>query len=328
MFTLSAENALDFANRALQAYPIQPSMVTFLLHSENMTFRVHTSQVDYLLRVHSPVSPSFGDHGADQALVNSEMLWLAALQKARFPAPPPQKNLQGEYTTRLEDLNVTLLKWQEGDPLTREKESERSAAQIGTLVGRLHQFSARWQPPHGFKRPTRDAAYFERAMLSLWVAVEDGRINAQDYNSLQTVISWLASELRSQGRTRETHGLLHGDLHRGNFLLQRGRIRLIDFSMSAFGPYAYELGTCLSNIRPVYRSTFLENYCKNFKLPESYERLIEAYFIASWVTTFSIRISDPETQEMLVERVPLIANEYATRFNRDERFWFNERKSD
>jgi Ser/Thr protein kinase RdoA (MazF antagonist) len=214
------------------------------------------------------------------------------------------------------------LKWQEGELLTREMESEATAAQIGKLVGRLHQQSLHWKQPHGFTRPRRDSSYFESAMLSLWPAVEDGRIAAQDYKALQNSISWLTGEMRSLGQAGSFYGLLHGDLHRGNFLLQRGRVKLIDFSMSAFGHFAYDLGTCLSNVRTAYHPIFLESYQKYCSLPPEYERLVEAYFLGSYVVTFSLWISDNDSQETLIQRVPLIAQEYAARFNREEHFWF------
>jgi thiamine kinase-like enzyme len=115
---------------------------------------------------------------------------------------------------------------------------------------------------------------------------------------------------------------LHGDLHRGNFLLQRGRIKLIDFSMSAFGDFAYDLGTCLSNVRTAYHSVFLERYAQYLALPKNYERLVEGYFLGSSVVTFALWISDAESQETLIQRVPLVAREFAARFNNDEHFWF------
>ena len=97
---------------------------------------------------------------------------------------------------------------------------------------------------------------------------------------------------------------------------------MIDFSMSAFGHFAYDLGTCLSNVRMAYHPIFLEHYKRNFSLPGGYERLIEAYFLGSYVVTFSLWISDADSQETLVQRVPFIAREYAARFNREEHFWF------
>jgi Ser/Thr protein kinase RdoA (MazF antagonist) len=322
MVLLSAENRLEVASRALEAYSIQPVTISFVQHSENITFKVDASEGTYLLRLHVPATPAFGNHGANAQAVKSEMLWLEALRRARFPVPPPVRTSQQEYFTQIGGVNATLLKWQNGEQLTREMESEETAAQMGSLVGRLHQQAMRWKLPKGFTRPRRDASYFEQAMLSLWPAVEDGRISSQDYKALQTAVTWLTGEIRNLSQTRITAGLLHGDLHRGNFLLNRGRIRLIDFSMSAFGHFAYDLGTCLSNVRTAYHPIFLEQYQRYLPLSRGYERLIEAYFLGSYVVTFSLWISDADSQEALIQRVPLIAREYAAYFNRDERFWF------
>jgi Ser/Thr protein kinase RdoA (MazF antagonist) len=323
MLELSLDNHLQTANRALELYAIQPEKVTFLQHSENITFRVDAKEGIFLLRLHTPATLAFGGHGSDQAAVNSEMVWLEALRKARFPVPPPMQTRAGEYTASVDGINISLLIWQEGQQLTRELESEETAAQIGALVGRLHQQSLRWKPPRGFTRPRRDAAYFENAMLALWPAVEDGRIAAQDYKTIQSSISWLSGEIRSLGLARNFYGLLHGDLHRGNFLIHRGKIKIIDFSMSAFGHFAYDLGTCLSNVRTAYHPIFLERYQHYCALPADHQRLIEAYFLGSYVVTFSLWISDAGSQETLVQRVPLIASEYAARFNREEHFWFD-----
>ncbi len=319
-----AANYQKAATQALLSYNIQADTLTFLQHSENITYKVEASQGSYLLRLHVPVTPAFGDHGANKVAVNSEMLWLQALRKARFPVPPPLQNKEGDFVTQVGSMNATLLKWQTGELLTREMETEESAAQIGALVGKLHQHSSRWTLPKGFSRPRRDAAYFENAMLALWPAVEDGRISSQDYRLLQTALTWLTREMRNLSQTRATSGLLHGDLHRGNFLLQRGKIKLIDFSMSGFGHYAYDLGMCLSNIRTTYHPIFLENYTHYSPLPKGYERLIEAYFLGSSVVTFALWISDAESQETLIQRVPLIAREFAARFNNEEHFWFAE----
>jgi len=322
MVLLSAENRLEMAGRALEAYSIQPTDVTFLQHSENITFKVDTRQVSYLLRLHVPITPAFGNHGANVLAVNSEMLWLETLRKEKFPVPAPVKTTSRDYVGRVGGFNATLLKWQNGEVLTREQESEETASQMGDLVGRLHKQANEWSLPKGFTRPRRDAQYFENAMLSLWPAVEDGRISPQDYKALQTSVSWLTGEIRNLSQTRATFGLLHGDLYRGNFLLSRGKIRLIDFSMSGFGHFAYDLGTCLSNVRPAFHPIFLEHYQRHFPIPKGQERLIEAYFLGSYVVTFSLWITDAGTQETLVQRVPLIAREYAARFNNDEDFWF------
>jgi hypothetical protein len=92
--------------------------------------------------------------------------------------------------------------------------------------------------------------------------------------------------------------------------------------MSAIGNYMFDLGVCFSDMNPALHPVFLESYREWMPLPSNYERLIEAFFLGGMVMTFSFWVRLPEMQEELVHKIPLIAQEYAARFNRDERFWF------
>lgn len=319
---LAPARRLETAYRALQQYPIRPVLVTFLQHSENLTFRVDCADAVFLLRLHSPRTPGFGAIGNNRQAIESELLWLAALREEGLPVPAPVMNARGKAVSQVERIHATLLAWQEGELLTREAESEATAAQIGALVGRIHAHARQWTLPAGFTRPERDEAYFQEALHALWPAVRDGRITHPDYQTFETALGILHDEIRRLPRTPETWGLLHGDLHRGNFLLHEGKIGLIDFSMCAFGHFAYDLATCLSNVRQAFHPLFIENYTQFMPLPPNFGRLLEGYFVASAVATFALWVTDAQAQETLVRRVAYIAREYAARFNRDERFWF------
>jgi len=318
----SAGRRLETAHEALKHYEINPTLVTFLQHSENVTFRVDCLDGIFLLRLHSPRAESFGKDGLDSQIVNSEMLWLAGLRQQGLPVPTPVKDKSGGYVSQAAGINVTLLAWQDGNLLTRELESEDTAAQIGNLVGKIHAHTKQCQLPAGFSRPQRDPAYFQDALISLRPAIQDGRISYPDYKALEISLGFLGEETGRLARTNQTWGLLHGDLHRGNFLLHNGQVRLIDFSMCAFGHFAYDLATCLSNVRTTFHPVFLEQYTQFVPLPPGYERLLEGYFLASYIATFSLWVSDIKSQETFIQRVSYISREYAARFNRDERFWF------
>ncbi len=318
----SASRRLETAHEALKQYEIKPTLITFLQHSENVTFRVDCLDDVFLLRLHSPRAESFGKDGADSQVVNSELLWLAELSKRGLPVPKPVLNNAGGYVSQVGGINATLLTWQEGSLLTRETESEETAGQVGNLVGRLHVHAGEWQFPAGFSRPQRDSAYFQNALISLEPAIQDGRISYPDYKSLEISLEILREETSRLARANQTWGLLHGDLHRGNFLFHDGQVRVIDFSMCAFGDFAYDLATCLSNVRTIFHPIFLKQYTQFIPLPPGYERLLEGYFLASYIATFALWVSDFKSQETFVQRVSYISREYAARFNRDERFWF------
>ena len=318
---------MKLADKAVEKYNLDVQELAFIQHSENVTFKVDTSGHSYLLRVHLPLTRSMGTHNLDPVIVRSEMVWVNSLYRNKLPVPHPVKNKSGELVTRVQGMdrklvNCTLLEWLEGVPYTREMETEDTVAQMGTLTGRMHRHASRWRSPEGFNRPLRDPEYLSSVVESLQPAVEDGRINYQDFRALRASVDELIQSLNLIRKTRLSFGLIHGDLHRGNFLNGNGRIKLIDFSLCAFGSYAYDLGTCLSNISPALHPVFLEKYQSEFSLPKYHERLIEGFFIASHVIMFSYWMDDPRAQEALVQRVPYIAREYAPKFIRDERIWF------
>ncbi|MDP6451764.1 MAG: hypothetical protein QF898_00520, partial [SAR202 cluster bacterium] len=70
----------DVAKQALTEYDLQDHTLTFIQHSDNVTFKVEGPGLDaYLLRLHIPVTSAMGTHGADPGAVTSELQWLEAL---------------------------------------------------------------------------------------------------------------------------------------------------------------------------------------------------------------------------------------------------------
>ncbi len=320
---------LEIAWHALARYPLVEPSPDYINHSENVTFKVSTAPGQpYLLRLHLPKFAAMGAHGANPAAVRSEMQWLHALHHNGLPVQQPQTNTGGQWVTTVAvepgaQVNSTLLTWIPGVVFERAMENEDTAAQMGALVGKLHLHSSRWRRPHGFTRPWRDSAYFDTCLDLLRPAVLDGRVGYADFAELQTALEKLKALLRTQPKTRQTNGLLHGDLHRGNFLYDEGVIRLIDFSLCCFGSYMFDLGICLSGIGKDLHEIFLINYDRLFPLPTRYAELIEGCFVGAYIGTLSFWVNDPDAQELFVQRVPHVAATFAAPFNHDERFWFD-----
>ncbi len=312
----------ETAWRALAAYDLHPLGITALQHGDSLTWRVETLDGRYLLRLHHPRIETFETASLSRAALHSEILWLRALRRKNLPVPSPVAARSGAYVTEWAGEAVTVLAWQEGEALTRDLESESSAMAMGSLVGQLHAQASRWKPPAGFVRPSRDRHYFRAALEALRPALADGRMTYQDFKTLEEFVELLTATTATLRLSRQTWGMLHGDLHRGNFILGSDQLRLIDFSLCGWGHFAFDLGTCLSNLRTAYHPLFLEAYTRFFPLPPNFARLIEGYFLARHLSTFARSVADASVQEELIRRIPLIAGEYATRFNRDERFWF------
>jgi len=322
---------IDVARQAVAEYDIKGYSLTFIRHSDNVTFRVESPGLGaYLLRIHVPVTGAMGAHGADPTVVNSELLWLEALSRdTDLVLQKPVRNRAGVLVTSVPvadaaaPVNCTLLHWVEGRPYHRDLESEETARQIGEILATLHRHASQWEIPAGFKRPRRDIAYFEGVLRGVQPALQDGRISPADYSEFERSIALLIEMLRSLDENRQTYGIMHADAHKGNMLYHEGHIRLIDFSFCAFGDFMFDLGICLSDMREGRHRAFLEGYQSLRALPDGHRQLIEGFFVGAMVGTFSFWVANPRAQDMLVAQVPRIAREYASKFNRGVGFWFS-----
>jgi Ser/Thr protein kinase RdoA (MazF antagonist) len=153
-------------------------------------------------------------------------------------------------------------------------------------------------------------------------AVLDGRIRASDYTELKKSISLLIGMMNGLDEDSQEHGIMHADTHKGNMLYNDGKIRLIDFSFCAIGNYMFDLGICLSDMKPELHEFGLQGYQSVRQLPHNYQRLIEGFFVGSIVGTFSFWVPNPNTQDILIRKVPQITRDYALKFNQSEHFWF------
>lgn len=320
----------EIARRAVDYYAIGKSHLTFLRHSDNVTYKVKDSSGNtYLLRVHSPITEAMGAHGDDEEAVNSELLWLEALSRdIDLILQKPIRNRHGDLVSKIVDevtgnaYNCTLLQWVDGEHYHRDLETEDTAYQLGGILAKLHNHAQQWQIPANFKRPRRDIAYFENVLKGLHPAVEDGRIVSSDYHEFERSITILSYIMNSMQTTRQDIGIIHGDPHKGNMLFHEGCIRLIDFSFCAFGPYMFDLAICFSDMKETLHHSCLKGYQAIRVLPDDYQRLIEGFFIGCIIGTFSFWVPMAQSQDILVRKVPEIAQNFSRKFNQGDHFWF------
>ncbi len=130
----------------------------------------------------------------------------------------------------------------------------------GRLSGKLHRLSECYQP------------HPERRRL-------DWHVNdLLDYASLvpseQTLVHQrrdvLLQRLHALPQDAASFGLVHGDFHHGNFLVDAGKITLFDFDAAEYSWYAAEVCVALYNCLPLPRSAtakrraYALNYLRNF----------------------------------------------------------------
>jgi Ser/Thr protein kinase RdoA (MazF antagonist) len=310
------------ARLALAQYGLGDYSLAYLQHSENVTFCVESARGRFVLRLHVPVVPALAEYGGDPRLIETELQWLEALaRETLLLVPQPQPTQAGARLAHVEGVWASLLTWLDGEEYTRAHESEDSVTQLGVMVAHLHRQARRWRMPADGRRPYHGSAYFAAQLRALRPAVADGRLAWRDFAEFERALYALAHMMRAMPRARTQVGMIHGDIYKGNLLWHAGELRLIDFSSCALAPYLLDVAICLSDMRADLRGRFLEAYQQISPLPHGYQPFLQALYLGSVVAAFARRLADPEAQEAIVHRFPILAREYAAKFNRGEDFW-------
>lgn len=289
------------AVNVLKAYDVREPHLTPLLHEDNTTFRVDTTHEErYVLRIHRPLRTVNA--------VRSEMTWLAALRReTEFVVPEPIPTRDGDLltVTSLEGIPepriCVLFRWVEGrflDAMLTPSHLER----VGAFMAGLQSHGASFQRPDGFMRGRLDHLTDQARRISARgdsEATVRGQIDHPDDETaairliteicspedgarVATILRKIREVQRAVGQGPETFGLIHGDLHQGNYLFHEGQVRAIDFDDCGYGYYLYDMAVTLSEVNwrkntPALRKSFLTGYRSVRKLSPEHEQFLDTF---------------------------------------------------
>jgi Ser/Thr protein kinase RdoA (MazF antagonist) len=318
------------AKAALPQYGIAQEQRCFLGHSESVTFCIKTQTEKFLLRIHRPISTLQDDVWQRPEVIESELLWLSALRKdTEIVVQEPVKNLQNRWLTQVltdetkEVFYCSLLYWIDGNIFNGQR-TPQQAYQLGLLLARLHQHSSQWQLPQNFVRPAYDENRLQAALSALYPAVLQKLISAEDYKTLEVAACQIQGMIESLGQKQNAWGLIHADLHEGNYLLHNEEFRPIDFARCGFGYYIYDIASSLQYLFPNVRPAFFEGYQAIRNLPENYLQITEGFFIMAVIEVLSFHVNNPQEHKGISETVPYLVKEHVHLYLEDESFLFDK----
>lgn len=322
----------EIAQAVLTYYDVPHAQLTFLGQSQNTTFRVETPTGDkFLLRLHVGIEAA-GDNSHDvwrePPVIHSELLWLNAIaHDTELTVPQPMQNRSGEWVTSFastksgSSIACSLLRWVEGEHLDDEPTAQQ-VHQLGMLMAQLHQHSSCWSFPSSFSRPTHDVEQLESATSQLGVLVQSGTISTDDYQVFRKAAAQVQELMPGLQQTRDTWGLIHADLHQGNYVLYGEEVRPIDFSRCGFGFYLYDIGESVGNLDASLRLHFFEGYTSVRTLPADYQDLVEAFFVGATVENFAFLSANSQEHEWLSRAVPYVIKHHLHPYLHGEPFLF------
>lgn len=335
---LSNATRTDFtawAQEVLRQYPLHEPLLRWIGQSDNVTFQVTDSKTGalYLLRMHLPVEDFFSPLRREPRAILSELQWLHALrQQTSIPVQQVTPTTSGELLTLfpIPQTGVTipcsLLGWLEGESFQPENpHAKQILYQLGEMVAILHNHASAWQPPQGFFRPSYTVEEIHRTIRALAPAIELGLLTPAEYAELEETGEAVYS-LAAQLPVDSTHwGLVHNDLHAGNWLIHAGKIFPIDFSLCGFGYYLFDISICVGSAaarNTALGNPFFTGYGSLRSLPDGYQRMVEGFMICSRMGYYAFILPRPEQHAWLRTRIPAAITEVCRPFLRGEPIFF------
>lgn len=311
----------ELARQVLYAYQLEHADIRFIRHNENATFQVDTSDQRFLLRLHTPALHSFTGPQHGRLAVESELRWLNGLNRdTRLLIPRPVRTPAGAWTTAVgtEQRSViaaSLLVWQAGAPFDQTAPAAaRHAAALGASLAHLHDYATHWIAPASFKRPVYGVEHTHTFARMLAPAQRLGIASVEESALVAATFAEIERIIEQQPRDGEHYGMIHGDLHAGNVLVDGAAVKLIDFSMCGLGPYVLDVGYCLAGLKPKLHSPFLGAYSQLRPIKVEAMRAVEAFAVQGRFGSYAFLLERAEEQEWLKRRLPQVVAAVCRRF--------------
>ncbi len=280
------------AHRALLHYALKPIDVTLLQSDRQLVFKVTASRnASYALRIYRPHDPA-------GRFLTSQMKWLKALARdTSLRVPVPVMNRGGTAATTFrsngERFRATLTRWVSGERRFRANgPGARALFEVGRAMATLHRYGQSFRPSD-FRAPRWDyEGLFGRG--SPWCPPHPPAVDGAARKLFDSTTARCREAMRSLGHGDSVFGLIHGDCTQANYVIDRGRIGLVDFGDFGFGHFIYDMAITLLMLKPfdstgAQRRAFLSGYREVRDLSPEHENLLDlfvaarAVVLAKWV---------------------------------------------
>jgi Ser/Thr protein kinase RdoA (MazF antagonist) len=307
--------------RALENfYDLQVQTLEFLGRSDNLAYKISAADKKYLYKIH------LGD--TTKELISSELKWLLALNnETHLTVQVPIYNAEGELVSVIrneeqESYCCTLQRWVDGKHIQGQP-TEKEIYGLANLMATLHDHSSEWIVPQNFTRPIYDVSNVENSIKQLSVLLEEKVINAEDYNVLLNVSDKLKAVIIEQDINEHTWGIIHSDLHEGNYILRDGTAYAIDFSCCGFGFYLFDIAETFLHLNQENQKRFIRFYKKRRNLQENYKIVLEIFFLWQIIRNLSFLSQNKAEYEYLGQEIPYVVRNFCLHFLSGKRFLLN-----
>jgi Ser/Thr protein kinase RdoA (MazF antagonist) len=281
-------NEHAFAKVALVHFGLANADLQLILQRATAIYRVTHSGTgqQYVLRLHHPNRHPI-------ICVQSELVYLKAICEntdLRVPEPIPTTDgqLLSVVTHDGEQRYAALFKWVPGRH-KRKRLTVKDTTHLGIALGKLHAFTATWQPPPHFAR--WDFAAEEALNLEKITNESAGLLSQDDLRDVAQAIEITQVMLSALRPTPQTYGLIHADANPSNFLHLPNQAAILDFEVCSYGYFLYDVGRLAEEIetdaekRKRLVQALLWGYAQKRVLPSDVISQVQAFSLLSVLDT-------------------------------------------
>jgi Ser/Thr protein kinase RdoA (MazF antagonist) len=221
--------------KALECYQIPPERIQPLDGFESFIFEFETEEGPGILRISHSIRRS-------SDLIRGELDWINYLFAGGVSVARPIPSKSKEWVEIVDDgaggsFLATAFERAEGEPHRGGEWSPELLFNYGRLLGQMHRLSRNYQPKQtDWKRPEWD----DPIMLEINQYLPEGD------QQIKKIYAELWDYLKDLPRDTASYGLIHQDVHQGNFFVTEGeKITLFDFDDCVYSWYINDIALVL-----------------------------------------------------------------------------------
>ncbi|UCG60428.1 MAG: phosphotransferase [Candidatus Zixiibacteriota bacterium] len=268
-------NSTRVLGRASELYDFRPEDLNKLGSFESFVFEFAQNGQPHILKVIP------GSHRLPPR-IHGELEWINYLVEGGVSAARPVRSNTGSLVELVEPASqndpdsepysLVVFEKAMGRTATEEDWSEKLFTEWGRTMGRMHALTKDYRPSH--PSLTRHQWY------------EDEDLNPEKYlppseHLVREKCAALIERIRSLPTDRDSFGLVHEDMHHGNFFVDNGKITVFDFDDCQYHWFAADISIPLFYVMrnkrlnqgtPQFARHFFSHFLEGYNRENSLER--------------------------------------------------------
>jgi Ser/Thr protein kinase RdoA (MazF antagonist) len=298
----------QLAKVALTHYPIAPMTITLVQYRNNAVFRVTTSSGEqFVLRIHAATNFTGTAPTYSVAEIESEVRWLTALHSnTDLLVPEPVPTHTGAWVPTVavdavpEARACVLFRWLPGR-FRRAAPQPKTYTRVGHVMAALHRHAQQFGCPAGFVRPTLDWETMFGPTSTFGSVAESPLLTPREGALFHTLMAELRAGMAQVGRDANTFGLIHADIHPGNYLVVGNHVGIIDFEDCGFSYFLFDLAQPMLIVAQLphaaaLQAALLDGYSRVRPLPAQIDQLLPIFLAARLLLLIKLYAVSPNPQ--------------------------------